>query len=132
MSRLFSAALVLALTLFLPSAAFACSCMQQPVSQQARNAEVVFIGRAVRTERLDRYQRVTTFRVQETLKGGRASTRRIYHRENDGGNCGINFRRGERMLMSAVRSEGRLTTNSCSMPMGSEAEFRRALGRRGR
>jgi hypothetical protein len=67
---------------------------------------------------------VTTFRVSETLKGNRASTRQVFHTQDDGGNCGVSFERGKRTLVLTYRADGKLQTNLCIMPQGSEAEFR--------
>jgi len=111
----------------LPSVSHACSCARQTLAQQAERAAVIFIGRSLGTEKASRFERVTTFRVTETLKGGRASTRRVVHAEGDGGNCGVSFRRGARTLVLTYRADGKLQTNLCAMPQGSEAEFRAIL-----
>jgi len=121
-----AAAALLLLVLF-PTAANACSCRRETVANQAQRAAVIFVGRSLGTERASRLERVTTFRVSDTLKGGRAATKRVFHAQGDGGNCGVSFQRGKRVLVLTYRADGKLQTNLCAMPQGSEAEFRAIL-----
>ncbi len=97
------------------------------MAQQAKRATVIFVGRSLSTEKAGRFERVTTFRISETLKGGRSPVRQVFHAEGDGGNCGVSFQRGKRTLVLTYRADGKLQTNLCAMPQGSEAEFRAIL-----
>jgi hypothetical protein len=109
--------------------ALACSCVQfSNPREQLRSADVVFIGRVVRSERdwLDRRWIYTTFDVQEALRG--SVPRRVRIAQRDGTSCGIiSFERGSREMVFAHRNGRRLTTSACSMPRFSEAEYRAAL-----
>jgi hypothetical protein len=109
------------------TSADACSCRRESVAQQAQRAAVIFVGRPLATQKAGRFERVTIFRVTETLKGGRAATQRVFHALGDGGNCGVSFQRGKRTLVLTYRADGKLQTNLCAMPQGSEAEFRAIL-----
>jgi len=121
------AAAALAMLTISTSAAHACSCRGETVAQQAQRAAVIFVGRSLGTTKASRFERVTTFRVGETLKGSRSPIRQVFHAEGDGGNCGVSFQRGKRTLVLTYRVDGKLQTNLCAMPQGSEAEFRAIL-----
>ncbi|MGE3366873.1 MAG: hypothetical protein AB7I34_25915 [Rhizobiaceae bacterium] len=97
------------------------------MADQAQRAAVIFVGRSLGTTKAGRFERVTTFRVSETLKGNRSPIRQVFHAQDDGGNCGVSFPRGKRTLVLTYRADGKLRTNLCAMPQGSEAEFRAIL-----
>ena len=73
------------------ASAFACSCMRQTPEDQARMSQSIFVGVPVRTQSMGGRERMTTFRVTDSLKG-KGLVQYIYHLENDGGNCGVSSR----------------------------------------
>lgn len=123
-------ALTFAALLASASFALACSCVRfRDAAEQIAGVDVAFIGVAQKTERagLMTSDRVTTFRVSETLKGAAGRTVRVRHQIGDGGNCGISFRRNTPLLVFAHKQGSVLTTGRCSAPRFPEAEYRAAL-----
>ena len=114
----------------LAEAAWACSCVRyRSAAEQLARADAVFRGRVVSSERVGRDERLTTFVVVERLKGRMGRTVRVRHGTETGAGCGVVFKRGQTVALTAHLERGRWTTSSCSMPQHPWAEFRRAARR---
>lgn len=125
-----TAALALATLLATAAAALACSCVgYRDAAAQLAETDVAFIGVAVKTQRADlrTRDRITTFRVSETLKGAHVRTVRVRHEIGDGANCGITFPRNTPLLVLAHAYNGALTTSMCSAPRFGEEAYRAAV-----
>lgn len=125
-----TAAVAFAALLASAATALACSCMPyRDAAAHLAETDVAFIGVAVKTQRADfnTKDRVTTFRVTETLKGAPATTIRIRHEISDGGNCGIIFPRNTPLMVFAHDYNGTLATSMCSAPRFGEEAYRAAL-----
>lgn len=124
---------IIATSVIAVSAAFACSCVRYANAEaHLRNAEVMFVGRAVETiTRNDNGMTVgvTRFVAVRTLKGHARDVQSIEH-SMVGGMCGVTFRRGETYAVIADADGHRLVTSSCSMPQFPIAEYEQALGLR--
>lgn len=109
--------------------ALACSCVQfSSARDQLRAADVMFIGRAVRSERdwFNRNTIYTTFTVEESLKGD--VPRRVRVVQNDRTTCAVqSFEPGARVMLLANRDGQRLLVGPCMFPHFTEAEYRAAL-----
>lgn len=124
-----TAALALAALFASATVALACSCVAyRDAATQLAETDVAFVGVAVKTTRASLFsrERVTTFRVSETLKGAPARTVRVRHEIGDGGNCGIAFPRNTPLLVLAYEYNGRLATSMCSAPRFGEEAYRAA------
>lgn len=133
--------------------ASACSCLgHDSAAEQAEDAELIFIGHVIDTgperdprglfKRFDDWtknrpppyrQHITTFQVDETLKGepGRNIALRHSSGAHGGADCGLDFPRGEPVLIIAFRSaDGGYATSLCSMPQFPVEAFRDALSPR--
>lgn len=131
----------------------ACSCLgHDSAAEQAASADLIFIGRVIDTgperdprgfwKRLDDWtknrppphrQTLTTFQVDEALKGdpGRNITLRHSSGAQGGADCGLDFPRGEALLIIAFRDhDGGYATSLCSMPQFPPEAFREALAQR--
>jgi len=129
---LLAAAVVATVSFGLAEVAWACSCIRfSSAAEQFERSEAVFRGRVLRTQRTGRYQSVTTFEVVEGLKGRLGGRVRVFHGTETGGACGVIFRRGQVVAVTAnLMQDGRWSTSSCSMPQFEWQEFRRvARGR---
>ena len=114
----------------LAEAAWACSCVRyRSAAEQLARADAVFRGRVVASERAGPQARVTTFEVVEGLKGRTGRRVRVRHGTETAAGCGVVFRRGQVVALTAHLERGRWTTSSCSMPQHPWAEFRRAARR---
>ncbi len=124
---------VVATSVIAVSAALACSCVRYANAEaQLRNAEIMFVGRAVETVTRDDNGMtvgVTRFAVVRTLKGHARDVQSIEH-SMVGGMCGVTFRRGQTYAVIADADGHRFVTSSCSMPQFPIAEFERVLGLR--
>ena len=124
-----TAALAIAALFASAAVALACSCLPyRDAAAQLAETDVAFIGVAVKTQRASpgSRDRVTTFRVTETLKGAPARTVRVRHEIGDGGNCGISFPRNTPLLVLAYNYNGQLATSMCSAPRFGEEAYRAA------
>jgi hypothetical protein len=125
---------IVATSVIAVSAAFACSCVRFASAEtQLRNAEVMFVGRAIETTtREDNGMTVgvTRFVVERTLKGDARNVQTVEHLTTMGGMCGVVFARGQAYTILASAHRGRLATGSCSRPQFPIAEFEKALGLR--
>ncbi len=129
-------AVVLGLAVALSAApVLACDCQRYPsAAAHLADAEVVFVGRAVATVGAARMgvDTATTFQVSETLKGRAAGRVVVRHPPDVCCICGARFVAGERYLVFARISDGRLSTNACAQPQYEESAYRAATASRGR
>lgn len=108
----------------------ACSCLRfQSAAEQMQKADLVFEGRVIRTERIGRDRAATTFEVLDRLKGPMSRRLRVEHGTETGAGCGVAFKRGEIVGVTAHRTRGGWATSSCEKPQFDWREFRRAAGR---
>ncbi|HYD87883.1 MAG TPA: hypothetical protein VEA80_10435 [Vitreimonas sp.] len=109
--------------------ALACSCVRfSNAREQVRTTDVLFIGRAVRTERdwFNRHLIYTTFVVDESLKGDVRGHVRVA--QSDHTTCAVQtFARGARVIVLADRGRRGLHIGPCVFPYFTEAEYRAAL-----
>jgi hypothetical protein len=102
--------------------AHACSCVKyETIQEHADSHDVIFVGESTGTRRNstgpDRFtlERKTEFIVISMLKGEKSGTIELFHVEDMGGNCGLNFYNGARYLVFAYKDdEGRLETSFCT------------------
>lgn len=124
---------VVATSVIAVGAAFACSCVHYANAEaQLRNAEVMFVGRAVETTTREENGMtigITLFEVERTLKGDAHDVLRIEH-SMVGGMCGVTFQRGQAYAVIAEADDHRFVTSSCSAPQSPIAVFEQALGLR--
>ena len=108
--------------------AHACSCLRfASAAEQLARSDAVFRGRVVKTERLGPQRAVTTFEVVEGLKGRVGRRVRVAHGTETGAGCGVAFKRGQVLGLTAHRGEGgRWETSSCSMTQYPWTEYRAA------
>ena len=106
--------------------ALACSCapFRSPAEHLA-GADLVFKGRVLRSSG-DQGRAVTTFRVDEVLKGRTGQEVDVRHAVSSAA-CGVKFARGGSRLVFAYRGRGGYSTNSCSQARFPEGEYRAAL-----
>lgn len=143
--RAFLLAALAALISALP--AMACSCLRfESAAEQAQSAELIFIGRVIdsgperdprtRMKRLGDWWagrpppvrgHITTFQVDEALKGTPARNISLHHLPSTlSSQCGIDFRRGQALLVLAYpRTEGGYGTSLCALPQFPTESFRR-------
>ncbi|HYE41765.1 MAG TPA: hypothetical protein VEA15_00095 [Caulobacteraceae bacterium] len=108
----------------------ACSCMRYgSAAEQIAAADAVFEGRVVRTERSGRDRAATTFEVLDTVKGKLGRRVRVEHGTETAAGCGVRFRRGEIVALTAHRVRGAWTTSSCAAIQHPWADYRRARNR---
>lgn len=126
---------VVATSVIAVSAALACSCVRYANAEaQLRNADVMFVGRAVETTTREEdgglTVGVTRFVVERTLKGDARDVQTVEHSTTMRGMCGVVFAGGQTYTVLASAHGGRLATGSCSRPQFPIAEFEQALGLR--
>lgn len=125
-----AAAAVAVAVLAAAGVAEACSCVRYgSAAEQFAKADAVFEGRVLRTERIGRDRAATTFEVLDRLKGKMTRRIRVEHGTETGAGCGVAFRRGEIVGVTAQRTRSGWTTSSCARPQFDWVEFRRAAGR---
>ncbi|MEO9968974.1 MAG: hypothetical protein ABJG15_03935 [Hyphomonadaceae bacterium] len=126
----------------------ACTCSRvETALEQADSADVIFIGRAKETNRIERKKTVwdyilfwqgdrepdwerryiTVFEIEKSLKGLDQGTVSISHGQN-GEFCGVSFeRQHSRLVLAYVRDDGSYGTSLCGMPQHSAEDFALAL-----
>lgn len=121
-------AVCLALTSPALAVAQACACPRfASAAEQLARSGAVFRARVLKVERLGDGRAVTTFAVAEALKGKLPRQVRVVHPTLGSATCGISFRRGEIVSLTADRSEdGGWSTGSCHLPQYHWDDFRRA------
>lgn len=111
-------------------AAEACSCMRYAsAADQVAASDAVFEGRVIRTERTGRDRAATTFEVLDTVKGKLGRRIRVEHGTETAAGCGVRFRRGEIVALTAHRVRRAWTTSACAAIQHPWVEYRRARGR---
>lgn len=109
--------------LYLPAKLLACSCLfPETIEEHVQTTDIIFIGEPVRTRptmmSFDPYKpdRLTRFRVVEKLKGVDTEAISIFHDWNQGGNCGIDFKKGETYFVFAGFDDAkRPFTHTCML-----------------
>lgn len=95
------------MTIILPSAVFACSCVEPlSVEEQMSHSETVFVGRVLEvgaSKEAYANTKAVRFEVSEIWKGAEESQIIIYT-GSGGGDCGISFTEGTEYLVYAQRS----------------------------
>src|SRR5262245_6833554 len=109
--------------------ATACECMKRPGPCAAlTQSDVVFVGRVVDIRDSDRVTffdgRTVRFEIERTVKGLAATQKTVdVMTGNSRGDCGYDFKRGQRYFVFAGYSSGSLRTSTCSnTQLASEAE----------
>ncbi len=114
------------------SAALACSCVRyRSAAEQLNSADLVFVGHAVASRVTVTSQwgdeGVTTFTMNEVIKGGSFGQVEIHHGMGSSASCGITFPLHQQRLVLANRDgSGRWITSLCSEPQYALQEFRAA------
>ncbi|MBL8232218.1 MAG: carboxypeptidase regulatory-like domain-containing protein [Bryobacterales bacterium] len=100
----------------LPALAIGCSCLAEKLPcRSLLAAEVVFTGRVEAVEPVDASGRESRYTFQVTRDIVRASSPTVeVSAGNDGGMCGIRFKKGEEYLIFASGIDGVLKTDLCS------------------
>lgn len=95
-------------------------------AEQLAKSDAVFRARVLKVERLDGGRSATTFVVAEALKGKLPRQVRMIHTTLGAGECGIAFRRGDTVVLSAYRTEAGWSTGACHKLQFTWREFRQA------
>ncbi len=122
LARLTLSLLVIAMVMAVPARVAACSCMEQTLADAVRGADVAFVGTLAGTDRPipaavqpGMVEIVWTWDVERSQDKIDSAQIQLAASPDDGANCGVSFSRGERWLVIAHQSEGRLSSSSCSM-----------------
>ena len=122
LARLTLSLLVLAMAVAVPARVAACSCMEQTLAEAVRGADVAFVGTLAGTDRPipaamqpGMEEIVWSWDVERSRDGTESPQIQLAAWPDDGANCGVSFGLGERWLVIAHQSEGRLSSSSCSM-----------------
>lgn len=119
-------AAVAAALLLAAGPALACSCAPETTAaEQLAEADQAFVGRVLHSRIGRDGEGRTVFRVEETLKGDGRGNVAVSH-PTDGPTCGVRFRKGDRLLVLAVRDGRTLQTNLCLLPRHPLEDFRAA------
>lgn len=94
--------------------AIACSCVQIPPKQVARDADVVLTGVTTSSDGDPLEVSTSTFAVEVVYEGDiiRGSEINIRHQTQEP-SCGVTFEEGKRYTVFAYQAHGNLWTNSC-------------------
>lgn len=123
------AALAAGLLLLVAGPALACTCAPETTAaEQLDGADQAFVGRVLHSRIGRAGEGRTVFRVEEALKGGGRGNVAVSH-PTDGPTCGVRYRKGDRLLVLAVRDGRTLGTNLCLLPRHPLEEFRAAAKR---
>ena len=122
LARLTLSLLVIATVMAVPSRVAACSCMEQTLADAVRGADVAFVGTLAGTDRPvpaamqpGMAEIVWSWDVERSRDKIDTAQIQLAAWPDDGANCGVSFGVGERWLVIAHQSEGRLSSSSCSM-----------------
>ena len=108
----------------------ACSCVRfGSAAEQYAKSDAVFEGRVVRIDRTGPERSATTFEVLDRLKGKMGRRIRVDHHSGSSASCGIQFKRGQIVTVTAQRTRNGWTTSMCAKPQFEWREFRQAAGR---
>ena len=114
--------LLLALTMIgTPVHSFACSCFFQVSCQIPKNGSAVFVGTVLDVTDVPQSKnkfefltgRKVRIQVEEWFTASKGTVVEVFTGKG-GGDCGINFKPGERYLVDASQWKGRLSTGVCS------------------
>ncbi|MGI8998443.1 MAG: hypothetical protein ACR2GO_01885 [Candidatus Limnocylindria bacterium] len=121
-ARLALSLLALLVVMALPARVSACSCMQQTLADAVRGAHVAFVGTLVGTDQPipaamqpGADEIVWAFDVERSRDALGTAVVELAAWPDNGANCGVSFGIGERWLVIAHESEGRLSSSSCAM-----------------
>lgn len=121
-ARLALSLLAIVMIMAVPSRVAACSCMEQTLADAVRGAHLAFVGTLADTDRPipDTMQPgggeiVWSWDVERSRDAIDTARIELAAWPDDGANCGVAFGLGERWLVIAHESEGRLSSSSCSM-----------------
>ncbi len=122
LARLTLSLLVITMVMAVPARVAACSCMEQTLADAVRGADVAFVGTLAGTDRPvpeamqpGMEEIVWTWDVERSRDKIDTTQIQLAAWPDDGANCGVSFSLGERWLVIAHQSEGRLSSSSCSM-----------------
>lgn len=106
--------LTIALTAMAAPPCWACSCVPMTKREQAKNADVIFTGKAkkVAPAAQEGVLRVR-FRVQKVYKGNPKAITYVFT-SSSGAACGVHFKEGTRYTVFADRTDSRKWVYSCS------------------
>lgn len=121
-ARLALSLLALMTIMAVPARVAACSCMEQTLADAVRGAHVAFVGTLTGTDRPipaamepGAGEIVWAWDVERSRDPLETDRLELAAWTDDGANCGVSFGVGERWLVIAHESEGRLSSSSCSM-----------------
>ena len=122
LARLTLSLLAFAMLMAVPARVAACSCMEQTLADAVRGADVAFVGTLAGTDRPipaamqpGMEEIVWSWDVERSRDGIDGAQVQLAAWPDDGANCGVSFGLGERWLVIAHETEGRLSSSSCSM-----------------
>ncbi|WP_066360375.1 hypothetical protein [Herbidospora mongoliensis] len=95
--------------------AYACKCALASVKERVKNSAVVFTGRVTGYRAAGELtgQNIYTFRADHSYKGKPKVVVKVGTNTQSAA-CGVKFARGARYLVFTHKTDGRLTTGSCS------------------
>ncbi len=115
-------AMGMAIAVSTPARVAACSCMEQTLAEAVRGADVAFVGTLAGTDQAipaamqpGMSEIVWTWDVERSRDPTETAQLQLAAWPDDGANCGVSFGLGERWLVIAHQSEGRLSSSSCAM-----------------
>ena len=115
-------AVAVAIAISTPARVAACSCMEQTLAEAVRGADVAFVGTLAGTNppipapmQPGMEEIVWTWDVERSRDAIETAQVQLAAWPDDGANCGVAFGPGERWLVIAHESEGRLSSSSCAM-----------------
>ncbi|MBA2264053.1 MAG: hypothetical protein H0W10_05280 [Chloroflexi bacterium] len=110
------------MTMAVPARVAACSCMERTLADAIREADVAFVGTLAGTDQPipaamqpGKSEIVWSWDVERSREALSTTRIDLVAWPDDGANCGVSFGVGEKWLVIAHNSEGRLTSSSCSM-----------------
>lgn len=106
------------MSVFLLSATDALACdypSPSSIEEHAASLDAIFLGEAIETKKLEDpapgyirlWDRITTFRIIETIKGDIDQLVLVRHPSRDYGDCTVDFTVGQIYEVYAIRSENR-------------------------
>ena len=117
----YAARLLMTCILILTSTtAYACSCASyDTITERVESTSVIFLGEVKKTRKswsFWRSERKTTFDVIETYKGELSEKMKISHPTGNRGNCGIDFKKKDKLVIFADEDRNGYATSICSFP----------------
>lgn len=107
---------LISLCLFvMPHMAFACSCVESPMAESVKMADVIFTGRAINIDYPSMHKSKTTFKILAVKKGIELRRKDItVNSAIDTFSCGMSFSEGKDYLVFASTRNGKLSVGSCT------------------